>query len=64
VPAPFGAVDCENPVRLFFYEQWRDMAALKMHFAHPGSHAFMQAVREHAAASENITMYEATVVGA
>jgi quinol monooxygenase YgiN len=51
-------VDCENPLRLFFYEQWHDMAALKTHFTQPGSHAFMQAVREFAASSENITMYE------
>jgi quinol monooxygenase YgiN len=57
-------VDCENPLRLFFYEQWRDMAALKTHFAQAGSHELMQAVREHAASSENITMYEATVIGA
>ncbi len=57
-------VDCENPLRLFFYEQWRDMAALKTHFAQPGSLELMKAVRDHAAASENITMFEANVVGA
>lgn len=57
-------VDCENPLRLFFYEQWCDMAALKTHFAPPGSHELMKAVREHAASSENITMYDAAVVGA
>ncbi|MES2045671.1 MAG: putative quinol monooxygenase [Pseudomonadota bacterium] len=57
-------VDCENPLRLFFYEQWRDMAALKTHFAQPGSHELMKAVRDHAASSENIAMYEATVSGA
>lgn len=56
--------DCENPLRLFFYEQWRDKAALKTHFAQPGSLELMKAVREHAASSENITMYEASVVGA
>lgn len=57
-------VDCENPLRLFFYEQWRDMAALKTHFAQPGSHALMRAVRDLAASSENITMFEASVAGA
>jgi len=51
-------VDCENPLRLFFYEHWRDMAALRTHFAQTGSHALIKAVRELAAASENITMYE------
>lgn len=57
-------VDCENPLRLFFYEQWRDMAALKTHFAQPGSHELLKAVREHAVSSENISMFEATAVGA
>lgn len=57
-------VDCENPPRLFFYEQWRDMAALQTHFAQPGSHAFMQAVREHSASSENIALFEASAIRA
>jgi len=57
-------VDCENPFRLFFYEQWRDMAALKTHFGKPGSHELMQAVRAFAASSENISIYDATVAGA
>ena len=57
-------VDCENPLRLFFYEQWRDMASLKTHFDQPGSHELMKAVREHAASSENITLYEASAIGA
>lgn len=57
-------VDCENPLRLFFYEQWRDMAALKTHFAQPGSHDFMRAVREHGETSEAITLFEAAAIGA
>src|SRR5438105_3412802 len=28
-------VDCENPLRLFFFEQWADEAALRAHFAVP-----------------------------
>ncbi len=51
--------DCENPLRLFFYEQWRDMAALKLHFAQPGSADFMAAVRSLAAASEPVSLFEA-----
>ncbi len=51
--------DCENPLRLFFFERWRDMPALKAHFAQPGSATFLAAVREHAASSESIEMYEA-----
>ena len=52
-------VDCDNPLRLFFFERWRDMAALKAHFAQPGSATFMAAVRDLAASSEAIEMYEA-----
>ena len=51
-------VDCENPLRLFFFEQWRDMAALQAHFVQPGSHELMKAVREYAASSEKIAMFE------
>lgn len=39
-------VDCENPLRLFFYEEWADREALNVHFAQPGSLAFMAAVRD------------------
>lgn len=39
-------VDCEDPLTLFFYEEWSDRPALDLHFAQPGSHAFMAAVRE------------------
>jgi quinol monooxygenase YgiN len=38
--------DCEDPLRLFFYEEWADRPALDAHFAQPGSQAFMAAVRE------------------
>jgi len=44
-------VDCENPLRLFFYEEWTDRAALDLHFAQPGSLDFMKTVRELAASS-------------
>ena len=30
-------VDCENPLRLVFFEQWADRAALLAHFAVPAS---------------------------
>jgi quinol monooxygenase YgiN len=38
-------VDTENPLRIFFFEQWSDMAALKAHFAVPDSNDFMRQVR-------------------
>ncbi|WCM26383.1 antibiotic biosynthesis monooxygenase [Sphingomonas sp. QA11] len=56
-------VDCENPLRLFFFERWEDMAALRTHFIQPGSIAFIAAVRDLAAASESISMYEASPAG-
>jgi quinol monooxygenase YgiN len=43
--------DCEDPLKLFFYEEWADRPALDAHFAQPGSNAFMAAVRQLAARS-------------
>ena len=47
-------VDCEDPMRLFFYEEWADRPALDTHFAVPGSGEFMAAVRELAQASTRV----------
>jgi quinol monooxygenase YgiN len=47
-------VDCEDPLRLFFYEEWADRAALDVHFAQPGSAKLMEAIRELAATSTRI----------
>ena len=47
-------IDCENPLRLVFYEEWVDRAPLDVHFARPGSGDFMRAVRELAAASTRV----------
>jgi quinol monooxygenase YgiN len=52
-------MDCEDPLRLFFFERWEDRAALETHFRQPGSAEFIAAVRSLSAASEGITMYEA-----
>lgn len=38
-------IDSEQPLRLFFFERWADMDALKAHFAVPESNAFMREVR-------------------
>lgn len=53
------AIDCEDALKLVFLERWRDMAALKAHFAQPGSAELMKAVRDHAAAS-SLDAYEAS----
>jgi quinol monooxygenase YgiN len=48
------AVDCENPLRLVFYEEWDDRTALDAHFAQAGSFDFMRAVRELSASSTRV----------
>jgi quinol monooxygenase YgiN len=47
-------IDCEDPMRLFFYEEWADRPALDTHFAQAGSHDFMTAVRELCASSTRV----------
>ena len=47
-------VDCEDPMRLFFYEEWEDRAALDAHFAVPESQAYMKRSRELAASGDRI----------
>ena len=45
-------VDAEVPERLFFYEEWRDMAAVQVHLRHPDTGRIVAAIREHGTASE------------
>ena len=47
-------IDAEDPLRIFFYEEWADRAALDAHFAQDGSKAFMTAVRELSAAATKV----------
>ena len=53
-------VDCEDPLRLVFVEQWADRAALKAHFAVPASRDFVRALQPLAASASTIELYEAT----
>jgi quinol monooxygenase YgiN len=53
-------VDCENPLRLVFFEQWADRAALLAHFAIPASREFVRSLRSLAAAPTTIELYDAT----
>ena len=53
-------VDCENPLRLVFIEQWANRAALAAHFAVPASRDFVRALQPLAAASPTIEIYDAT----
>jgi len=53
-------IDCENPLRLVFIEQWADRAALLTHFAVPASRDFVRALQPLAAGSTTIEIYDAT----
>ena len=54
-------VDCENPLRLVFVEQWESASALQAHFAVPASRDFARSLRPLA---ENVTLevYDANPV--
>jgi quinol monooxygenase YgiN len=52
-------VDCENPLRLVFIEQWADRAALAAHFAVPASRNFVRALGAFAAGPPTIEIYDA-----
>jgi quinol monooxygenase YgiN len=53
-------IDTENPLKLVFFEEWRDLPALHAHFVTPGIGELLAAFREHASASEPVTTYQAT----
>jgi len=53
-------VDCENPLKLVFFEQWADRAALLAHFAVPGSRDFVRALHPLASEATTIELYDAT----
>jgi quinol monooxygenase YgiN len=53
-------IDSEDPMKLVFFEEWRDMAALQAHLVTPGIADLLAAFKEHSCASEKITAYEAT----
>ena len=55
-------VDCENPLRLVFFEQWADRAALLAHFAVPASREFVRALRPLVAGPSTIELYDAARV--
>ncbi len=52
-------VDCEDPLRLVFIEQWADPAALQAHFAVPASRDFVRALQPLVAASPTLEIYDA-----
>jgi quinol monooxygenase YgiN len=52
-------VDCQNPMRLFFFEQWADEAALRTHFAVEGSKAFVRSLKGRIVESSGTKIYRA-----
>jgi quinol monooxygenase YgiN len=57
-------VDCANPLRLVFIEQWADRAALVAHFAVPASRNFVRALQPLAGSAPSIEIYDAEIVSA
>ena len=55
-------VDEENPLRLFFYERWRDEAALRAHFAVPASRAFVKALRDLIVETSGTQIWQAELI--
>lgn len=55
-------VDSEDPLRLFFYEQWADRDALAAHFRVPASLDFVRAARGLAAERTGARIFEATAI--
>jgi quinol monooxygenase YgiN len=53
-------VDCENPLRLVFIEQWADRAALQAHFGVPASRDFVRSLQSLSAAPATLEIYDAT----
>ena len=52
-------VDCQNPMRLFFFEQWSDQAALRTHFAVEGSKAFVKSLKGRIVETTGTRIYQA-----
>ena len=52
-------IDCENPLRLVFFEQWADRAALLTHFAVPASREFVRSLQSLASSATTIELFEA-----
>jgi quinol monooxygenase YgiN len=52
-------VDCENPLRLVFVEEWESREALLTHFAVPESRSFVKSARALAAEVSPIGIFEA-----
>ena len=55
--------DVEDPLRLVFIEQWESPAAVRAHFAVPGSAGFVRAAAALADSPPSLEMFSATPAG-
>ena len=55
-------VECENPLRLFFFEQWADEAALHAHFAVPATRQFVKSLKALIMETSGAEIYRAELV--
>ena len=53
--------DVENPLALIFFEEWENMAALKVHFQVPESGQFALALTELLKEEPEMKIYEASL---
>jgi len=56
--------DCEDPARLFYYEEWQDEAAVAVHFAVPESGDFVERLTALVGERPKIGIYRAEAVSA
>lgn len=54
--------DVENPLRLFFYEQWSDLDAVRTHFAVPEAGAYVAAAAQLCDSPPVLELFDATPV--
>ena len=55
-------VDCENPMRLFFFEHWADEQALRDHFTVPATRDFVRALKDLIVETSGARIYRAEQV--
>lgn len=55
-------VDCQNPLRLFFFERWADEGALRAHFAVEGTRTFVRSLKGRIAETTGTEIYRAEAI--
>lgn len=55
-------VDCQNPMRLFFFERWADEAALRTHFAVEETRAFVRSLKGRIVETTGTQIYQAVAI--